>query len=274
MLSLLCEQRGYAIARCAFFLAENQLISPQAASFGAIELTKGVSDPALDLFWQALETTARQAGMSSIRLTHPPRCYAPAHIDRLIGFLTQHGFRVVEQPVTFYLPVTPLPLIDRMHASERRRLRKCQRAGFQFKHWSQPCIDTVVNYITDSRQQQGFALTLPIDRLRALLTDFPEKFLVFVVLNGSVMTTLTIAVRVSATILYSFLPADNLAYRTYSPAVMLIEGLYRYCQQQQIALLDLGVALDANQQPKLGLVRFKQNMGALPSPKQTLAKEW
>jgi hypothetical protein len=55
--------------------------------------------------------------------------------------------------------------------------------------------------------------------------------------------------------------------------VMLINHLYQYSQHEGINVLDLGSSLDANQQLKPSLARFKQNMGAVPSPKLTFEIE-
>ncbi len=81
-------------------------------------------------------------------------------------------------------------------------------------------------------------------------------------------------VRVRDDILYTFLPASNPAYHAYSPLVLLMDGLFEYCQQQQIRLLDLGVSLDGNHQPKPSLLRFKRNLGALESPKVCFEKRF
>ncbi|GAB4027621.1 hypothetical protein GCM10028773_59450 [Spirosoma koreense] len=56
--------------------------------------------------------------------------------------------------------------------------------------------------------------------------------------------------------------------------VMLLDGLFVYCQQHRIQLLDLGTALDENGQPKPGLMRFKRNVGAQESPKLVFEKRF
>jgi hypothetical protein len=53
---------------------------------------------------------------------------------------------------------------------------------------------------------------------------------------------------------------------------MLIEGMYGWCQQQGIKLLDLGTsALDS--QPNFSLLDFKLRLGAHPTAKLTFVKD-
>jgi hypothetical protein len=161
-----------------------------------------------------------------------------------------------------------------MHLSERRRLAKCQRAGFQVRVWASPPVDAVVQFIQHSRSQQGYLLTITPERLAHLLQNLPGQYPVVVVHDGPHIAALTVAVRVRQDILYNFLPADNLAYRPYSPAVMLTQGLYAYCQQEGITLLDLGVSVDEHRHPKLSLMQFKRNLGAEESPKMVWEKRF
>jgi hypothetical protein len=135
-------------------------------------------------------------------------------------------------------------------------------------------VEAVTAFLVSTRQQQGYALTLPPDRLGQLLRTFPDQFPVFVVSDGATLAALTVAVRVRADILYSFLPASSTDYHTYSPMVLLTDGLVSYCQAQHIRMLDLGVSLDGDRQPKPSLIRFKRNLGAQESPKLVFEKRF
>ncbi|GAB3167993.1 hypothetical protein GCM10027291_15860 [Telluribacter humicola] len=131
----------------------------------------------------------------------------------------------------------------------------------------------VYTFINKSRQEQGYPLTLPREKLLDLLNLFPAEVLVFGVYDGEIIAALTVAIQVSRDIIYNFLPADNLQYRTYSPTVMLNEALYHYCQQEGVKIVDLGISLDHHGQPKPSLARFKERLGGISSPKITYSKE-
>lgn len=259
-------------ARCAVFVKPEVAVSPGAAPFGSVEFTETLPDSVLDELLSVLTNEVRATGAPTLRLINYPRCYAPAQTDRLTDSLMSQGFRLIETNPSFFLPVEADPFEANLHASERQRLRKCRRAGFRFQHEPSPDVKTVVDFLRTTRQQQGYALTLSPDRLTKLLTRFPGQFPVFSVMDGATTAALTIAVRVREDILYNFLPASHPDYCRFSPMVLLTDGLYAYCQQEGIRLLDLGVSLDANRQPKPSLMRFKQNLGAQSSPKMIFEK--
>ncbi|MGF7215494.1 hypothetical protein GGR92_001634 [Spirosoma lacussanchae] len=265
---------GRAEARCTFFVDGRQARSPAAAPFGSVEFTDTLPDTVLAHFLDTLLAVVSASGVSSFRLVNYPHGYAPRQAQQLTEQLIRRGFGIVATTASYLLSITDDPFDARIDASERRRLQKCRNAGFRFEHWATPHIDHITAFLVSTRQQQGYALSLPPDRLGQLLRAFPNQFLVFAVSDTVTIAALTIAVRVRADILYSFLPASSPDYHTYSPIVLLTDGLVGYCQQQHIRLLDLGVALDGNHQPKPSLSRFKRRLGAQESPRLTFEKQF
>lgn len=263
---------GQAEARYTFFLESTIATSPMAAPFGSIEFAENLPDFVLDEFLQTLLQTANDVGASTLRIVNYPHCYAPRQAVQLTKLLTERGFSITEMHENAYLPVTHESFEQTIVAAERRRLRKCQRADFQFKQWTNPDIDLVTAFIIETRRLQDYQLSLSAERLASLLHLFPDEFGVFVVNDQSRIIALSVVVRVRGDILYNFLPVSHPDYRTFSPMVMLIDGLFTYCQQEGIRLLDLGVSLDGTNQPKPSLIRFKQNLGAQVSPKLTFEK--
>ena len=272
VITALNQATGQADARCAFFIEPSRAVSPVAAPFGSVEFVPTLPDAVLNRLIDALVDEARATGAPLLRLVNYPHCYAPEQALRLTNQLLQRRFRVVAVHQNFFLPVTHEAFENTIDASERRRLQKCRRAGFQFAHWDSPDLDAVTSFLVRTRRQQGYGLTLPTERLRRLIQTFPNQFLIFGVWDGPVIASLTVAVRVRDDILYNFLPASDSAYHAHSPIVLLTDGLFGYCQQRQIRLLDLGVSLDGNHQPKPSLMRFKRNLGALESPKLIFEK--
>ncbi|GAB4039641.1 GNAT family N-acetyltransferase [Spirosoma gilvum] len=273
LLSAVNQATQQAEVRCAFFNRPDQVVSPAAAPFGSIEFAETLPDPVLDSFLEQLLASARLLKSSVLRLVNYPDCYAPQQASRLTAKLFRHGFRQVTTNQNFYLPVGTRTFEELIRPAERRRLRKCQRANFRFHHWTNPAISDVVNFLTETRQQQGYRLTLSPERLAELLHNFPDKFLVFSVTDGPNLAALVITVRVRQDILYYFMPSSHPDYRAFSPMVMLMDGLFTYCQRHHIRLLDLGVSLDSAHNPKPSLMRFKRNLGAQESPKQVFEKD-
>ena len=272
MITALNQITRQADARCAFFTRAGQAVSPGAAPFGSIEFTKALPEAVLDGLVQTIQETAQESGLRTLRLVNYPHCYAPEQAIRLADTLLAQGFRLIGADQNQFLSVGTDAFERTIDSSERRRLVKCRRAGFQFGHWERPAIDDVVGFLQTTRQQQGYRLTIQPERLSDLLATFPDQFPVFAVWDDDCLAALAVAVRVRADILYNFLPASHPDYRTYSPMVLLTDGLFAYCQQHQIRLLDLGISVDSDRQPKLSLMRFKRNLGAQSSPKLVFEK--
>lgn len=260
-------------ARCTFFVEAGRAVSPLAAPFGSVEFAETLPEPVLQEVIEALIGEARAAGCHTLHLVNYPNCYAPNQAERLTHQLIEQGFQVGENNLNFYVEVTDAPFEAGLHRSERRRLQKCRRANFQVEHWPQPDLSVVTSFLDDVYQRQRYQLPLSLDYLADLIQQFANEFLVFVVKDGDTIAALTVAVRVRDDILYNFLPASHPDYRLFSPAVMLTDSLFTFCRQQGIRLLDLGVSLDGNRQPKPSLMRFKRNLGARESPKLVFEKQ-
>lgn len=258
---------GLVDGRCAFFRRGQQAISPLAAPFGSVEFAPALPDAALASLIQQLIDSAKAAGATSLRLVNHPDCYAPDQAHRLSHQLHEHGFRTAATYENSHLTITGQPFEQSINPAEQRRLRKCRVTGFRFSHGSCPDLSLVIAFICRVRQQRSHTLTIEPDRLSQLIQTFPDRFPVVGVWDADQLIALAITVRISPDILYYFLPVSDPAYDAYSPMVLLIDGLWQYCQQQRIGLLDLGVSLDGDRTPKSSLLQFKRNLGAQTSAK-------
>lgn len=272
LLSALNKCSGQADARCAFVVQSGKAVSPGAAPFGSVEFSETLPEAVLDSFINRLVDEAQLAGAESLRLGNYPACYAPVQTERLRAALAKHGFDLIQQYPTYFLPVSSTSAEQHFAPAERRRLRKCQWAGFQFSQLISPKFDQVVEFLQRTHRQKGYSLTLSPDKLTHLLRRFPDHFKIFTVTDDLLVIALSVAIQVRPDILYTFMLASDPDYASFSPMVLLIDGLFGYCQQQDIRLLDLGTSLDRNGQPKPGLIRFKRHLGAKESPKYIFEK--
>jgi lipid II:glycine glycyltransferase (peptidoglycan interpeptide bridge formation enzyme) len=85
------------------------------------------------------------------------------------------------------------------------------------------------------------------------------------------LLALTIGVVVNSKILYNFLLSAEESYKSYSPTILLLKGVYEYCQGNSYKLYDLGPASDEGI-PNYGLITFKQKTGGEASLKMGFEK--
>lgn len=272
LLSAVHPETRHAEARCAFFIRSDEARSPAAAPFGSIEFSETLPDQMLATFLFKLTGAARDEGAKMLKIVNYPHCYAPQQAERLTKAFLAHGFTQRSVHPTYYIPIGRQSFTDQLVPAECRRLRQGQRAGLQFNQWVSADMSKLICFIEETRRRKGYPLFMNSCQLATLCTQFPDQFVAFTVTDGSRLAAVALMVRVRHDILYNFLPASHPDYQTISPMVMLTDGLFTYCQKQAIRLLDLGVSLDANNQPKPSLMRFKRNLGALESPKCTFEK--
>jgi hypothetical protein len=254
------------------FRQDNQGISPFKASFGSFEVAEHVSHTEFSDWLTSIEAFAKSEGITSLEIKHYPHCYHPARSTFIRRGLLRNGFEIAQTIESQFIEIKDKDFEQRLHSSERRRLRKCLKAGFEFGEWKNPCADDVYAFIRHNREQLGYSLSFSAEQLNTWLNVFSESFRVFWVKEQDTIASLTLAVRVGQRVLYNFCPADNLSYRSYSPAVLLNKGLYEYAENEGVEILDLGISVNSEGNLKPSLRRFKHNLGAKDSEKYVFRK--
>lgn len=247
-------------------------VSLPNAPFGGLEFAEGVPGECLGQLLAAAGKFCQDSGLVQLIIKLPPGGYDEKKSVFLKEVYENQGFTVVSSFLNYHIPVDGTSFLQKIHPSERKRLRKCQRTGFVAEIWENPDPERVFCFLAESRKRQGYALSLDLAQLQKLLTELPDEVKVFVVKDGPEIASLTVAIRVSRRILYNFCPADNLDYRAFSPTVLLNCALYQYAQSEGVELIDLGVSLDQLGNEKTSLIRFKENLGGKPSVKVTYQK--
>ncbi|WP_420155822.1 GNAT family N-acetyltransferase [Siphonobacter sp.] len=253
-------------ARLTVFLTPEKAISPRRATFGGIETSTNVPLPALQVFVQAV--LAEVSTVPFLELRSFPDGLNPelaAHLHRLF---MEADFRVTTTELNQHLLVSSLPIEQHLHASTLRRLRKSEREGFTFSEWVEPDWPQVHTFIAESRRRKNRPMTLSLEQLRQSVQQLPGIFRVFTVRQNSILAALIVTVHINNRILYTLYPADDPAFLSSSPLILAYAGLYRLCQREGYELLDLGISTE-NGERNEGLIRFKNNLGAMESEKRT-----
>jgi hypothetical protein len=253
--------------------------SPGQAPFGAVQLAPGLPLAALHQLLATAETQLRQRGQRQLQLRCYPFCYDPAGAAQLAEALRQRQYSVAQAEENYYLD----PARDynaHLHPSERRRLRRCYQLGLMPEQEPPLILPWAYEFIARCRQERGQALSLPLERVQALVRAFPRQHLLFSVRKpGGEWAALTIAIQVSEQVLYNFYPASPLADSHLSPAVMLNESLHTYARASGLAVVDLGTSTlppgpgQAIGTPNTSLLRFKRHLGGVSSLKLSWQKE-
>ena len=247
--------------------------SPPHAPFGGISCTADCSIEELDFLLSCVAKTAGNEKLIRIIITTPPSCYNNRLHNLLDEAYIGNGYVHIEKYLNLHIEIDARPFIQTISPQEVRRYRKCKKAGFEAKREGILSVNTVYTFIKDSFHEKNYLLSITESQLENLFFQFLDDFLLFTVRNNGQLVAVSVAVRVNKKVLYNFLIADLLSYRSFSPSVMLYEKLYSYCQSEGIEILDQGISVNHNGVEKPNLIRFKKNMGGKESFKITYQKQ-
>jgi len=256
---LLTVNKGNEVqASLYIFQHENHFFSPLKATFGRIEYV--TEDAAAYLFTQMRAWLDKQT-FSSFQLSLLP--------DFLIkDKLSYSDFDRCMIDKNYHIPISSKAFEQGIHKSALRRLNKCLKHDFSCSLWQKPDVNFVYDFICKARKRKNYPMTMQRGDFETMFEVLPTHYLVFVVKQAEEIAALGVTVKLSEDILYHFYPADAADFLHYSPSILLHKGIYEYCQENDYTYLDLGIATDKGVD-NLGLIRFKENLGAVVSQKKT-----
>lgn len=264
--------RGISGGRICLAVQKSECLSPLRAPFGSVEVQGPYSATVVHQLLDEVDHFAKAHKLHTIRVVHPPDGYDPDTSYLIAKALQARGFHLLHQDLNFHLEVG-LEFKTHLHRSERWKLNKSKRCGYSFHPISQPDWDVVFPFLLQSRERKGFALSMNREELQKAFQLFPNQYKMFCVRIDNHMVALAITVWVNSDILYVFYTADHLGHRKLSPVVLIHEGLYNYCLQHKIKLLDLGTA-SLKGIVNSGVATFKRNLGGVASLKQSWVKRY
>ncbi len=256
-----------------FLLDSGIAYSPYRSLFGSFEFNPRIHPNILMDFWRFIEADLRARQIREVRITSYAECYSPKKVVIIHKTLTAAGFAISLHAINHHIPVAEKPLYDRMHAMEQRRLNKCRQGGFRFVQEPAASVKEIYEYLEHCRSEQNLQMSISLEKLMVYLEEFPQNYLLFSVRDGDNIMAATVAIIVHRHILYNFLPGSLDNYNAFSPTVMLCDGLYTYCQERSIELLDLGISTEKDGKDQLSLIRFKEHIGGERSFKYFYLKD-
>jgi len=245
--------------------------SPLRATYGSYISSTSISEKELDEFVDFTESKVRASRVKSIILKNPPVLYSPGECQLLNQVLTKRGYHIDLEEISVIIPVTDKSFESGLHRSEKKRLRKCRESNLVFSMISLDRLPAIYEFLVTCKEKKGYTISLTLEELAKVSSAYPDLFFLSqVTLNDEVIAA-NISIKVNRKVLYNFYHDHSDSYDLLSPVVFLNEGLYLFCQQQGLKMLDLGTSMlkrDINHT----LLDFKLRLGGVPSSKFTLVK--
>ena len=255
-----------------FLIKDGKAYSPWQSLFGSFEFSPRLHPNILKDFWQHIEQDLKARQINEVNITHHAGCYAPIKASNAHKALESSGFSIKLEAINHHIDIDENPLQSRMHEMEVRRLKKCESNGFEYRQEDLNSSIEIYDFIEQCRKDQGLSVSISKEKFKTYLDQFPQSYQLFSIRDGSKLIAATVAVQVCRRILYNFLPASLAEYNSFSPMVMLLEGMYRHCQERNYELLDLGISTEKDGAHQDSLIAFKEHMGGVASYKYSYQK--
>ncbi len=261
------ELSGRVVAVLNLFIEGEKALSPVRSTFGGLEMLPDLQDEAIQVFLSGIYRFIKEQRINDCRIVNPPDYFFAAKANVVQHAFLKAGFKLSYIDRNYKIIVDKTVFDSRIHLSQQRRLRKCLNAGFTFQEEQSADLTALHDFIKKSRERKNYPMSLPLDRFIGIIGADPSCYKVFSVkTKEGVWAAATVTVRFRSDILYNFYPSDSAGYLNFSPSVLLHAGLYSYCQQENIRILDLGIATDRGEE-NTGLMVFKQRLGAFVDQK-------
>lgn len=264
------EKHKKIVAAIHFNITGSEAKSPLKSPFGSLEFSESVPAEVIFKFLQFIEVRLKAKGIEKIAIKNPPHLQG-GKSALLYTFLFNLGYHVAEAEIGAAISITQADFVSSLNAWEKRRLRQAQDAGLIFRQLDIGRAEEVYDFILKCRQEKEYELSMDSKSLQQAIEKFPERYLLFGIMDHEQLVSASIAIVVTKNVLYNFYADHSKAYDLLSPVVMLVKGIYDYCAEQDIHTLDLGTSA-LHGKPNFRLLDFKMHLGAQPSMKITVEK--
>ncbi|QNE39088.1 hypothetical protein F1C16_05750 [Hymenobacter sp. NBH84] len=265
------HQQGQTVGQWPLIVVEHQAYSPWQAPFGGMQVAPGVPAATTRAFATAVHQTLVTNGVARVHLRAYPMSYDEAASNVLLPVFEELGYRITLTETSYTLPLAQ-SFEEELHPSARRRLRKCHRHGLRVEQETPLFLPLAYAFMQQCRQEKNQRMSLSLERLQALFRAFPNDYFLFSVRDAAgAWAAMTVLTRVSDEVLHCIPPASPLSWNTFSPAILLTQGLHAFGQASGYRLLDLGTSTLPDG-PSESLHAFKRHLGGVASPRLTL--EW
>ena len=244
--------------------------SPLRATFGGIEFYEEISEENLFNFLTTIIIFLQSLLLKSISINSYPERYFTEYQNKILhNCLSKLHFEVEFTEQNYEISITNNSFHETVISSRAKQLlRTYTKKGYVFAQVFNPDFAFIHAFISRSRMRKNRPMTMNYGQLAEHFKKFTENFRLFSVTHNNSIVAVAVTIKINEDILYTFYLADDEQYLKDSPTTFLLSGIYQYCQQQKIEILDLGIATEKGFLNE-GLARFKQSLGAETSNKKT-----
>jgi len=238
------------------------LISHPGASMGSFVTPADLSfSDALQLVDQ-LNLYLKKQKFSRARITLPPIIYNQRKTNYIDYSLLRSGYKYVKREVSsiLFLEDSIEKNVNQFKPSHRQALRKAQRSGLVVNNSDD--FNSFYNILKKNlSNRHNVKPTHTVDELLKLKKLFPKNILLHAAFLKNTMVGGVINFVANKNVILAFYISHNESYQEHRPINLLFYEILKDAIRNNFKVFDFGI-FTVNEEPNMGLAKFKENFGS------------
>lgn len=249
---------------------QRQLVSHPGASVGSFVVPEDLAfADALEMVEQLVDYSKRE-NLDGIKLTQPPTIYSK-RLSHYIDFaLQKNGFLYAKREISsiLFLEKSIDENLSKFKSTHRTAVRKAEKSGVVVKE-----TDDFASFYEILKKnlsiRHDVKPTHSLNELLHLKELFPDKINLFGAYIEEKMVAGVINFIATENVVLAFYISHNEDFQEVRPINLLFYKIFEWAIQKKYNVFDFGI-FTVNEEPNMGLARFKENFGASGQYRDTL----
>ena len=258
------KQNLFSVLPAAELIVDGKriLVSHPGSTVGSFVVPENLSIADAMSMSEALVTYVKGNNFSGIRITLPPTLYQRRLSNYMDFSFFKQGFTYSKRDVTsiLFLEDSLDKNLAKFKSSHLRAVRNAQEKGVNVCQSND--FDSFYHILEQNLNiRHGVSPTHTLAELKNIHALFPDRVNLFAAFVKDVMVAGVVNFVVNDHVVLAFYISHDEAYQEFRAVNLLFYSIFDWAIQQGFRIYDFGT-FTVNEEPNMGLGRFKENFGA------------
>jgi len=258
------KQNLFSVLPAAELIVDGKriLVSHPGSTVGSFVVPENLSIADAISMSEALVTYVKENNFFGIRITLPPTLYQRRLSNYMDFSFFKQGFTYSKRDVTsiLFLEDSLDKNLAKFKSSHLRAVRNAQEKGVTVCQSND--FDSFYHILEQNLNiRHGVSPTHTLAELKNIHALFPDRVNLFAAFVKDVMVAGVVNFVVNDHVVLAFYISHDEAYQEFRAVNLLFYSIFDWAIQQGFRIYDFGT-FTVNEEPNMGLGRFKENFGA------------
>ena len=258
------KQNLFSVLPAAKLIVDGKriLVSHPGSTVGSFVVPENLSIADAMSMSEALVTYVKENNFFGIRITLPPTLYQRRLSNYMDFSFFKQGFTYSKRDVTsiLFLEDSLDKNLAKFKSSHLRAVRNAQEKGVTVCQSND--FDSFYHILEQNLNiRHGVSPTHTLAELKNIHALFPDRVNLFAAFVKDVMVAGVVNFVVNDHVVLAFYISHDEAYQEFRAVNLLFYSIFDWAIQQGFRIYDFGT-FTVNEEPNMGLGRFKENFGA------------